>query len=324
LDGKEQCTIFAIPNLVLAKQIRGVENGATLGDLKEEDLHNVLKIHTYSDYLPSTYMLTAPNIPVLLAPPTLNGVLVINSKCIAEKEFLLHHTVHTIATDWLCCNGVIHTVNGVMLPPPTSLSTVSLLPPTEFSTFQTAHATTGLATELAETSQKGGIIFIPTNAAFTTLGSSANNFLFSGTVESLKYLTVLLKYHIVRNETFYSNIHYKNPALSYDYEHKKLVGEEAKKHALRHISGVRRRCVTSWLGPLVIIDLKRDGGKIDIKINGTAIEARDGNASDGVVHALGGVLVPPPKDGEDDWDEKEWDKREWQVEELTKRLGSWL
>ena len=53
----------------------------------------------------------------------------------------------------------------------------------------------------------GGTVFAPSNFAFQKLGPRINAFLFSHYGQ--KYLKALLKYHIVANETLYSDAYYK-------------------------------------------------------------------------------------------------------------------
>ncbi|KAJ7598910.1 FAS1 domain-containing protein [Mycena floridula] len=307
LNGKEEATFFVPPSTLLA----------SLKDLDKQALYTVLAMHISANYLPSTRLSSMTNIPVVFSPATLNGNLCVNIRPDAG-QFVVNHHALTTAVDAFFINGVIHHINKVLLPPPSSLDILAQLPPSQFSAFQNAMLETGLVTSIRGKGQKGGIIFIPTNTAFEALGAAVNEFLFSAEGES--YLRVLLKYHVVLDETFYSNIHYKNPALSYDYEHKKLTGEAAKAHEMRHIAGVRRRSVTSSLGPLIHIDLERNGGVINMKVNGAEMLYRDANAIDGVLHVVSKVFVPPEKGSE----EEATKEGEWQVAELKARLGEYL
>ena len=52
-----------------------------------------------------------------------------------------------------------------------------------------------------------GTLFAPSNFAFQKLGPRINAFLFSK--YGLKYLKALLKYHVVANQTLYSDAYYK-------------------------------------------------------------------------------------------------------------------
>ena len=104
-------------------------------------------------------------------------------------------------------NGVIHGVDHILIPPPKASTILGLLPGT-FSTLDLALAKTGLFVALNDTTtHTGGTVFAPTNFAFQKLGPKINGFLFSSFGE--KYLKALLKYHIVANQTLYSDAFYK-------------------------------------------------------------------------------------------------------------------
>lgn len=53
----------------------------------------------------------------------------------------------------------------------------------------------------------GGTIFAPSNFAFQRLGPKINGFLFSS--YGRRYLKALLEYHVVANQTLYSDAYYK-------------------------------------------------------------------------------------------------------------------
>ena len=105
-------------------------------------------------------------------------------------------------------NGVIHGVDSLLIPPPKSAAIVQLLPG-EFSTLELGLIKTGLLEAINDTSTHlGGTIFAPSNFAFQKLGPRVNAFLFSQYGQ--KYLKALLKYHIVADQTLYSDAYYKS------------------------------------------------------------------------------------------------------------------
>ena len=104
-------------------------------------------------------------------------------------------------------NGVIHGVESILIPPPKTVDIISFLPG-EFSTLELGLGKTGLITALNDTtSHVGGTLFAPSNFAFQKLGPRINGFLFSRYGQ--KYLKALLKYHVVANQTLYSDAYYK-------------------------------------------------------------------------------------------------------------------
>ena len=103
-------------------------------------------------------------------------------------------------------NGVIHGVDSILVPPPNVVDIISFLPG-EFSTLELGLTKTGLLEPLNDTSTHvGGTVFAPSNFAFEKLGPRINGFLFSKF--GLKYLKALLEYHVVANQTLYSDAYY--------------------------------------------------------------------------------------------------------------------
>ena len=68
---------------------------------------------------------------------------------------------------------------------------------------------TGLLDAINDTeTHTGGTLFAPSNFAFKKLGPRINGFLFSRYGQ--KYLKALLKYHVVANQTLYSDAFYNS------------------------------------------------------------------------------------------------------------------
>ena len=105
-------------------------------------------------------------------------------------------------------NGVIHGVDSILVPPPAGAEIINFVPG-KFSTLELGLTKTGLFAALNDTSTHlGGTLFAPTNWAFQKLGYKINGFLFSKYGE--KYLKALLKYHVVANQTLYTDAFYKD------------------------------------------------------------------------------------------------------------------
>lgn len=103
-------------------------------------------------------------------------------------------------------NGVIHGIDSLLVPPPKVADIITLLPG-EFSTLELGLTKTGLLQAINDTSNHyGGTLFAPSNFAFQKLGPKINAFLFSS--YGLKYLKALLEYHVVANQTLYSDAYY--------------------------------------------------------------------------------------------------------------------
>jgi uncharacterized surface protein with fasciclin (FAS1) repeats len=185
----------------------------------------------------------------------------------------------------------VHAVDNVILPPPTALQIVKLFP-SEFSTFQLGLTKTGLDEAIAKSYHEGGTLFAPSNFAFRKLGVKVNAFLFSKVGE--KYLKALLKYHVVANQTLYSDAFYKaktegGDAISVaDY----LDAKDVPK-GFFHVD-----LPTLLHDRSLSIDVARYGGFISIKINGyNSVAIQDGISKDGVIHVVNSVLIPPKTPG---------------------------
>jgi uncharacterized surface protein with fasciclin (FAS1) repeats len=167
------------------------------------------------------------------------------------------------------------------------LKIIELLPG-EFSTLQLALVKTGLFEAIKNSPHTGGTLFAPSNIAFKKLGPKINAFLFSKYGE--KYLKALLKYHVVANETLYSDAFYKAQDAQ---ELLADISAEAIPKGRFHVD-----LPTLLDGKSLSIDIARFGGLITIKINGFgSVAVQDGLASDGVVHVVNNVLIPPKTPG---------------------------
>jgi uncharacterized surface protein with fasciclin (FAS1) repeats len=197
-------------------------------------------------------------------------------------------------------NGVIHGVDSLILPPPPALKILELLPG-EFSTLQLGLYKTGLFEAIKDANHTGGTLFAPNNFAFKKLGPRVNAFLFSSYGE--KYLKALLKYHVVANQTLYSDAFYGPKS---DAEEKDIP------KGYFHVD-----LPTLLDEKSLSIDVARYGGLITIKINGfSSVAIQDGVAKDGVIHVVSSVLIPPKTPG----GTAEEANEEMEVEELMQRL----
>jgi uncharacterized surface protein with fasciclin (FAS1) repeats len=198
-------------------------------------------------------------------------------------------------------------VDHIILPPPPALKIIELLPG-EFSTLQLALVKTGLFDAIKDSPHTGGTLFAPSNMAFKKLGPKINAFLFSKYGE--KYLKALLKYHVVANETLYSDAFYKAK------ESKELfddISPETIPKGRFHVD-----LPTLLDGKSLSIDIARFGGLITIRINGfSSVAVQDGLASDGVIHVVRNVLIPPKTPGGVAYQDEELT-----VEELKERLDA--
>merc|ERR1712098_980495 len=178
----------------------------------KELIKKVLAYHVSPDFYPAGRVLVTHTIPTALGEDSLGG-----------NPQRLRVGINIFGT-----NGVIHGVDSLILPPPPAYKIIELVP-SEFSTLELALVKTGLDKALADAPHAGGTLFAPSNWAFQKLGPRINAFLFSKYGE--KYLKALLKYHVVANQTLYSDAFYKEKSSSGEGE----VGEDGIPKGYFHV-----------------------------------------------------------------------------------------
>jgi uncharacterized surface protein with fasciclin (FAS1) repeats len=209
-----------------------------------------------------------------------------------------------VAVNIFGTNGVVHGVDSILVPPPSVASIIDLLPGS-FSTLELGLTKTGLFEKLNSTKypHEGGTLFAPSNFAFQKLGPRINAFLFSKYGE--KYLRALLEYHMVVDQTLYSDAFYSakddsssSTTASPPYYHYDLP--------------------TVLDGKYLAVDVARYGPFVTIRINGfSRVTVHDGVASDGVIQVVSDVLVPPKNAA---GEQVQWRGEEMSVEEFKERL----
>jgi uncharacterized surface protein with fasciclin (FAS1) repeats len=196
------------------------------------------------------------------------------------------------------------------MPPPSTLSVLNLLP-TRFSTLSLGLARTNLSSVIEATVSacKGGTFFAPSNTAFDLLGPRISTFLFSAQGE--KYLRALLEYHVVRNQTLYSDVLYAenghiepliNPLPPSSLSPPSppsdafLLALMTKNANLPQLSTYIE--LPTMLGNRTIaVDIKQRGSFSKLKVNGYQhiVMATNGVARDGSIIVLDNVLIPSKK-----------------------------
>jgi len=251
----------------------------------KELIRNVLAYHVSPDFYPAGRVLLSHTIPTSYGEERLGGEPQRLRLGLSLKGLTVNFYSHVVAANIFGTNGVIHGVDHILLPPPPALHIISLLPG-EFSTLSLGLAKTGLESAIATAKHTGGTLFAPTNFAFKKLGPRINAFLFSSYGE--KYLKALLKYHIVANQTLYSDAFYN----AKDIESSEIDSESFPKGVF-HVD-----LPTLLHEHSLSIDVGRFGGLINIRINGyNDVAVQDGIASDGVIQIPRSVLIPPKSPG---------------------------
>jgi uncharacterized surface protein with fasciclin (FAS1) repeats len=269
----------------------------------KEFIKDLLLYHISDDFYPAGRLLHSYTIPTLYEPSSLGHKQRLTVRVTLRGPAINFYS-RLLATNIFATNGVIHGVDSILVPPPRIVSIIDLLPG-EFSTLELALHKTDLFDKMNSTDypHEGGTLFAPSNFAFQKLGPRANAFLFSKYGQ--KYLKALLEYHMVVNQTLYSD-------AFYDDEPKEDSAVEADRPPYYHYD------LPTVLGKHIAVDVARYGPFVEIKVNAfSRVTVHDGVASDGVIQVVSNVLIPPKQVN---GDAVFWQGEELSVEELKERL----
>ncbi len=181
---------------------------------------------------------------------------------IEDGELFINDAMVTVV-DIEATNGVIHVIDAVLLPPADEMSsdmskdkaTIADIAAGDenFSTLVTALDAAGLVGTLA--GEGNFTVFAPTNDAFAALGDTLND-----VIADSELLTQVLLYHVIDGKVMSPD------ALA-------LAGSEAE----------------TLSGDKIALSIE-DG---DLFINDAMVTAVDIEASNGVIHVIDAVLLPP-------------------------------
>ncbi|KAH8695155.1 FAS1 domain-containing protein [Talaromyces proteolyticus] len=207
-----------------------------------------------------------------------------------EKEITLNRHSTVIVPDQKAINGYVHLVDRVLFLPEST--THILRSHDEFATFREALTkTVDLAVLVNDTSTHiGQTIFAPTEAAFAKLGRKANQFFFGTGGED--YLRALLAYHIVANQTLFSDVYFQEDGRG------QLPVDTDSQIVLPSL-------ITDQGLNITVQPAKGPGHRQSVQVNSRVpLAIPDLVAMDGVVHGIDTILVPPAVDSDKDQDDE--------------------
>ncbi|KAI1259843.1 FAS1 domain-containing protein [Xylariaceae sp. FL1019] len=299
----------------------------------KEFLEAIIKYHVLPGYYPAGRVLASHTLPTALKSNALGDRPQRLRVSVGLFGLKVNFYSKVVMANLFAKNGIAHGVDSILVPPPPAQKLISLFP-SKFSTFELAAEKTGLIPhhdhgdedhDDEDRKHKDGkhhhgghgttglTIFAPTNYAFRKLGPAANAFLFN-TEKGLHFLKALLKYHIVVNETLYSDAYYGLKTDSVEELH-----DRPKQKGHFHVD-----LPTLLDDRSLSIDIARWYGFINVRINGyTNVAIEDGVAYDGVVQVLNSVLIPP-RDGKKGTEWTEEEDGSISVEELIERLAPFV
>ena len=269
----------------------------------KEQLKKFLSYHVIPDFYPAKRVLFSHTAPTLFKSDHLGSDPQPQRLTfrVGLKGLTVNFYSRVVAANIFGTNGVIHGVAAPIFPPPSVITEIDLLPGS-FSTLELGLGKTGLLEKLNTTDHAGGTFFAPSNWAFEKLGPRVNAFLFSQ--GGLKYLKALLEYHVVPDQTLYSDAYYDGSSSDVDAEDGRPVHFDLP---------------TLLEDRKLAVDIARYGPFIEIKVNAfSRVSVQDGVADDGVIQIMDSVIVPPKTKGVEDVEY--WDGEEMSVEELVERL----
>ncbi|KAF1929274.1 FAS1 domain-containing protein [Didymella exigua CBS 183.55] len=269
----------------------------------KEVLKDILLYHVSPDFYPGGRVLHSYTIPTLFEPEKLGHKQRLTVR-VTLKGPTINFYSKLVAVNIFGTNGVVHGVDSILVPPPKTAKILELLPG-EFSTLELALHKTGLFNN-TDYPHSGGTFFAPSNFAFKKLGPRVNAFLFSSYGQ--KYLKALLKYHIVVNQTLYTDAFFDSSKKHDDDD--KAAGRPGNYHY---------DLPTVLDDKYLAVDVARYGPFVEIRINAfSRVTVHDGIASDAVIQVVSDVLIPPKSSN---GEQVMWQGEELSVEEFKERLA---
>jgi uncharacterized surface protein with fasciclin (FAS1) repeats len=254
LSGEGAFTVFAPTNDAFAALPEGTVD-ALLAD-PQGDLTNVLLYHVVDGAVKAADVVNLTEAPTLAGQPIAIKV--------EDGAVILNDTVRVTSTDIEARNGVIHVIDAVLLPPVEEAESMAdeaagtiadvVAGNADFSTLLAAVQAAGLAETLA--GEGPFTVFAPTNDAFAALPA--------GTLDSLLadpqgQLTDILLYHVVGGQVMASDV-------------------------------VNLTSADTVAGQPIAVSAADDGVFLN---GGVKVIQTDITASNGVIHVIDAVLLPP-------------------------------
>jgi transforming growth factor-beta-induced protein len=171
-----------------------------------------------------------------------------------------------IETDYDACNGVIHVIDAVLVPPADEepeCQTIAEIAAADgrFTTLLAAAGIAGLDDELADKDFGPVTVFAPTDAAFAALKEALGDEAWDALLADPDTLADVLLYHIVSGKVYAADV----------------------------LGFAEPTPVKTLLGQDIVIEVTDDG----VVINGVALVIQtDIEACNGVIHVIDAVLVP--------------------------------
>ena len=179
-------TVFAPDNAAFTAA--GITE-AVVATLTPEALADILTYHVLTTKVPS------PGVPASDAVTTLQGKSIFASN---NTNGVFVNGVNVKAADVSASNGVIHVINGVLIPPTQTIAQIASAP--GFSILLSAVVKAGLADAVAGPGKF--TVFAPTNAAFEAAGLTQA----AVDAASVETVTGIVQQHVIATNVYASDL----------------------------------------------------------------------------------------------------------------------
>lgn len=255
LEGDGPFTVFAPNNDAFEALLESEPSWNSLSDIDDAVLANILKFHVLAADVKAAE-LTDSYVTALAVGPNDEQV---SLQIDVTGGVKFNGVAEPVTTDVATSNGTVHIIDAVMLPP--SVVNLALNNPI-FSTLVAALTREDLETDYVSILSGDGpfTVFAPTNDAFNALLEGNDDWSSLADIP-VATLEAVLNYHVVSGANVQSD---------------ELTDDQ----------------VVTTLGGTITID-KTDGVNIETTSGqSVAVAVADVQGSNGVVHAVGSVLVP--------------------------------
>jgi uncharacterized surface protein with fasciclin (FAS1) repeats len=191
-----------------------------------------------------------------------------------------------VATDVMASNGVIHVIDAVILPEdrdlPTLVTDFASAETPEFSTLLTAVSAAGLVDVLAD-DEAFFTVFAPTDAAFAAVPAD----LLNAALADTELLTSVLTYHVVAGKVGTGDLGRLLEQFGND-----MIEDAPEWFVGFTDEGGIEIATVNGASIVVFISLTEDG-MLSAKVNDANIVMTDVDATNGLVHVIDAVILPP-------------------------------
>lgn len=275
-------TVFAPTDAAFGALFEALGEEAVAGILADPAaLTDILLFHVASGAITSETVVSTLEVTGGFATlPSLNGQYIDIAQ--DEEGTITINGAGLVATDVMASNGVIHVIDAVILPEsrdlPTLVTDFTTAETPEFTTLLTAVGAAGLVETLAD-EEAFFTVFAPTDAAFAALPAET----LAAALADVDLLTAVLTYHVVADKVGTAELG-------------AVAGTEVTDESPAWYLGTAEDggievATVNGASIKVYISVTEEG--VSLMVNEANIVAYDVDATNGLVHVIDAVILPP-------------------------------